>query len=65
MKTAVLRSLRDVICLHLECRTMLLPLCLAQLKHHMVQRQELMLCGKILGELLKELHANRDEGEVI
>lgn len=45
-----------------EPRSLLLPLCISQLKVHMVHQQEINLCTTILGNLLIAIHADKQEG---
>lgn len=44
-----------------EARGLLLPLCICQLKIHLVFQQELTLCAKILGSMLVAIHADKEQ----
>ena len=39
-----------------ESRKILLPMCMAQLKRHLVVKQETILCSSILGDILVYIH---------
>ena len=39
-----------------DCRSILVPVCLSQLKRYMIQKQNMKLCSDLLGDLLIVLH---------
>ena len=42
-----------------ESKTILLPLCMGQLKRHFIRKQEMTLCVAILGDILTSLHGDK------